>query len=160
MVVSVMLRQISRSILALVIVFGGSAYAAEAGTQEMPQLPRSPAPADAELYFITPHDGAVVEPTFTVRFGLRGMGVAPAGVDAPHTGHHHILIDLDELPPLSMPLPATEQVVHFGAGQTETELTLKPGVHTLQLILGNHLHIPHDPAVVSEKITITVQEPR
>lgn len=153
-------RQISRSILALVIALGGAAYAAETATPAAPSLPRSAAPADAELYFITPKDGAVVEPTFTVRFGLRGMGVAPAGVDAPHTGHHHILIDLDELPPLDLPLPATEQVVHFGKGQTETELTLKPGVHTLQLILGNHLHVPHDPAVVSEKITITVQEPQ
>lgn len=149
-----MLSQISRGILgfALAVACAGLANAAD--------LPRSPAPESAELYFITPHDGAVIEPSFTVRFGLRGMGVAPAGIDAPNTGHHHILIDVDELPPVDMPLPANEHVVHFGAGQTETELTLKPGVHTLQLILGNHLHIPHNPPVVSEKITITVSEPR
>lgn len=147
-----MLSQISHGVLALALAFAGLASAAD--------LPRSPAPESAELYFITPQDGAVIEPTFTVRFGLRGMGVAPAGIDAPNTGHHHILIDLDELPPVDMPLPANEHVVHFGAGQTETELTLKPGVHTLQLMLGNHLHIPHDPPVVSEKITITVSEQR
>ena len=146
-------RKISRSILALLITLGGYAWAEE-------QLPRSPSPESAELYFITPQDGAVVPPTFTVRFGLRGMGVAPAGIDAPNTGHHHLLIDLDEQPSPEVPLPANDQVKHFGAGQTETDVTLAPGTHTLQLILGNHLHIPHDPPVVSEKITITVSEPR
>jgi len=143
------------SILALLFTLTGFAHAADAAG-----LPRSPAPESAELYFITPQNGAVVAPTFTVRFGLRGMGVAPAGIDAPNTGHHHILIDVDVMPPGNMPLPASEQIVHFGAGQTETDLTLKPGVHSLQLILGNHLHIPHDPPVVSDKITITVAEPQ
>jgi len=118
---------------------------------------RTPAPAGARVYFIAPTDGATVPATFTVRFGLEGMGVAPAGVDVANTGHHHILIDVAELPDPDVPLPATEHVVHFGKGQTETQLTLSPGVHTLQLVLGNHLHIPHDPPVVSEKITITVK---
>ena len=122
------------------------------------ETPRSPSPAGAAVYFIAPQDGDVVPPTFTVKFGLRGMGVAPAGVDQPHTGHHHLLIDLGEEPALDQPLPTTEQVRHFGAGQTETELTLPPGRHTLQLMLGNYLHVPHDPPVRSEVITITVTE--
>jgi hypothetical protein len=121
-------------------------------------ISRTPAPADAELYIQTPADGAEVRSPFLVRFGLRGMGVAPAGVTAANTGHHHLLIDLDTLPPEGMPLPATDQVRHFGGGQTETRLALPPGEHTRQLVLGDALHVPHDPPVRSEKITITVVE--
>jgi hypothetical protein len=121
-----------------------------------PGLPRTAAPAGAELYFQSPQNGATVRSPFTVRFGLRGMGVAPAGVNHPDTGHHHLLINVDELPPDNLPLPATDQVVHFGMGQTETQLNLPPGQHTLQLVLGDALHIPHDPPVRSERITITV----
>lgn len=121
-------------------------------------LPRSPAPEGAEVYLVSPEDGAEVESPFVVRFGLRGMGVAPAGVQFNNTGHHHLLIDVDTLPPQDLPLPTTDQVRHFGAGQTEVELDLPPGTHTLQLVLGDHLHIPHDPPVMSEKITITVIE--
>jgi len=117
----------------------------------------SKAPEDASVYFIEPVDGATVASTFTVKFGLSGMGVAPAGVDREHTGHHHILINLDELPDMTMPLPANDQIKHFGGGQTEATLTLEPGEHTLQLLLGNHLHVPHDKPVMSEKITITVK---
>ena len=122
------------------------------------EMPRSPAAEGARLYFITPQDGDTVPATFTVRFGLDGMGVAPAGVDHPNTGHHHLLIDVtgDEIP-LDRPLPATERFVHFGGGQTETQVTLEPGQHTLTLLLGNHLHIPHDPPVMSETITVTVE---
>ena len=119
---------------------------------------RSPAPEGASLYFIAPADGAVVSGPFTVKFGLKGMGVAPAGVDAPNTGHHHLLINLEEAVNPEVPLPATDQVRHFGAGQTETELDLPPGEHTLQLVLGDALHIPHQPPVRSERITITVVE--
>lgn len=119
-------------------------------------LPRSESPEGAEVYIVSPEDGAEVSSPVTVRFGLRGMGVAPAGVQSANTGHHHLLIDVDPLPPDNLPLPATEQVVHFGAGQTETQLELEPGQHTLQLVLGDALHIPHDPPVRSEKITITV----
>ncbi len=126
--------------------------------QQAAELPRTPAPEGAEVYILSPEDGAEVSSPFTVRFGLRGMGVAPAGVQHPNTGHHHLLIDVDELPPENLPLPTTDQVRHFGAGQTETELDLPPGRHTLQLVLGDHLHIPHDPPVMSEKITITVVE--
>ncbi len=112
---------------------------------------------DPTLYFITPQDGDVVSGEFTIQFGLRGMGVAPAGVEQEKTGHHHLLIDLDTLPPMDTPLPKSEQVRHFGGGQTETSLSLPPGKHTLQLVLGNYAHIPHEAPVISKKITITVK---
>lgn len=118
----------------------------------------SKAPEDAKAYIIDPVDGAEVEKNFTVRFGLSGMGVSPAGLEKDKTGHHHLLINLEEMPDLSKPLPASDNLKHFGGGQTEVELTLEPGTHTLQLLLGNHLHIPHDKPVMSEKITITVKE--
>jgi hypothetical protein len=117
----------------------------------------SEAPENAELYFVEPTDGATVDGTFKVVFGLRNMGVAPAGVDREKTGHHHLLIDTDVPYDLTQPLPATDKVKHFGGGQTETEVTLPPGEHTLQLLLGNHAHVPHSPAVASEQITITVE---
>lgn len=122
------------------------------------QMARSPSAPDAEVYFISPADGDVVPGTFTVRFGLKGMGVAPAGVDKEGTGHHHLLIDVaDDEIPLDQPLPANEHFVHFGGGQTETSVTLTPGVHTLKLLLGNYLHVPHDPPVMSKTITVTVE---
>ena len=121
------------------------------------QMPRTPSTQGAELYFIAPADNATVTGPVTVRFGLKGMGVAPAGIQLADTGHHHLLIDTDPPADLGSPLPASDHVVHFGKGQTETTLTLAPGKHTLQLILGDHLHIPHQPAVVSQKITITVK---
>jgi len=118
---------------------------------------RSPAPDGATVYFIEPSDGAIVSPEFSVKFGLRNMGVSPAGIEKAETGHHHILIDLDELPDMQFPLPATANIKHFGGGQTETVLKLPPGTHRLQLLLANHLHIPHRPPVMSEAITITVK---
>lgn len=122
-------------------------------------MPRTEAPAGATAYIQAPAEGAEVRSPFTVRFGLSGMGVAPAGVTNANTGHHHLLIDVAELPPDDQPLPAIEnRIVHFGAGQTETELNLPPGQHTLQLVLGDALHIPHNPPVRSERITITVVE--
>jgi len=114
--------------------------------------------ADTELYFISPQDGDKISGEFTVSFGLRGMGVAPAGVDADNTGPHHLLIDVETMPAMDAPLPKTDQVRHFGGGQTETTLSLPPGQHTLQLLLGNYSHIPHDPPVMSGKITITVTD--
>jgi hypothetical protein len=89
-------------------------------------------------------------------FGLKGMGIAPAGIKLDATGHHHLLVDSELPADLSQPLPATEKVLHFGKGQTETSLTLPPGKHTLQLVLADSLHVPHDPAVISKKVTITV----
>lgn len=120
-------------------------------------LELSHAPETARAYLIAPGDGDVVPAEFTVKFGLSGMGVAPAGVEKDGTGHHHLLIDVDELPPLTEPLAATSQIKHFGGGQTETTLSLEPGEHTLQLLLGNYTHVPHDNPVLSEKISITVQ---
>lgn len=117
----------------------------------------SKSPSDAKVYFIEPADGQVVEKTFSIKFGLSGMGVAPSGTDRAKTGHHHLLIDGDALPDMSKPLPANDTVKHFGGGQTETTLTLAPGKHTLQLLLGNYAHVPHDKPVISEKITITVK---
>ena len=120
-------------------------------------LAREPSPANAEVYIVSPKDGAKVKSPVTVVFGLKGMGIAPAGIKFDNTGHHHLLIDSDLPADLSQPLPATEKSVHFGKGQTETSVTLPPGKHTLQLVLGDSLHIPHDPAVFSKKITIEVE---
>jgi hypothetical protein len=121
-------------------------------------LPRTAAPENALTYFLSPENGATVTSPFTVRFGLRGMGVAPAGVTNANTGHHHLLIDVETLPPDNLPIPNDANHRHFGLGQTETELTLPAGQHTLQLVLGDALHIPHQPPVRSEKITITVAQ--
>ncbi|MGB3294515.1 MAG: DUF4399 domain-containing protein [Phormidesmis sp.] len=117
----------------------------------------SHAPTTANLYIITPKDGQAVPENFTVRFGLSGMGIAPAGVNKDGTGHHHLLIDVDELPSLTDPLPATAHIKHFGGGQTETTISLPPGEHTLQLLLGNYSHVPHDNPVLSQPVTVTVQ---
>lgn len=120
---------------------------------------RSPAPEGARVYFIAPQDGETLTSPVTVRFGLEGMGVAPAGIAFAETGHHHLLIDVDELPPMDEPIPADLRHVHFGKGQTETTIELPPGRHTLQLLLGDHMHRPHDPPVLSERISITVTGP-
>lgn len=116
----------------------------------------TPSAPGAEVYFISPLDGQTVHNPVTVRFGLRGMGVAPAGVAQANTGHHHLLIDVAELPAPGQPVPADEQHRHFGGGQTETTLELSPGVHTLQLLLADQAHVPHQPPVVSQRITIQV----
>ena len=121
------------------------------------QLPRTKAPEAARVYFISPKAGDTVAPTFTVQFGLKGMGVAPVGVNQPNTGHHHLLVDLAQMPNMSMPLPANDNIRHFGGGQTEVDLTLPPGKHTLQLVLGDYVHTPHEKPVMSDKITITVK---
>lgn len=114
------------------------------------------APDGAKVYFITPQNGAEVTNPVTVKFGLSGMGIAPAGVDKPKTGHHHLLIDVDKID-MDNPLPADDNHKHFGGGQTETTVTLPPGKHTLQLLLGDQNHVPHKPPVISEKITVTVK---
>jgi len=117
---------------------------------------RTPSPQGAEVYIIHPKDGAQIGGPVLVQFGLKGMGVAPAGVKFENTGHHHLLIDTEPPADLSLPLPATEKIVHFGKGQTETTLNLPPGKHTLQLLLADQNHIPHEPAVMSKKIIVTV----
>jgi hypothetical protein len=117
---------------------------------------RTAAPDGAEAYIISPKNGATVQSPFVVQFGLKGMGVAPAGVKFESAGHHHLLIDTEVPANLSMPLPATEKIQHFGKGQTEVKLELPPGKHTLQLLLGDQNHIPHNPPVMSKKITVMV----
>ena len=117
---------------------------------------RTPSPAGAEVYIISPKDGEKVKSPVVVRFGLKGMGIAPAGVKFENSGHHHLLIDTDVPTDLNAPLPTTDQVKHFGKGQTETSIELTPGKHTLILLLGDQNHTPHNPPVVSKKVTITV----
>ena len=118
-------------------------------------LSTSPAPDGARVYIISPLDGAEVAGKFTVRFGLQGMGVAPAGFDKANTGHHHLLVDGQQLPAADQAMGG--DVMHFGGGQTEKTIELPAGKHTLQLVLGNYQHIPHKPPVMSEKISITVK---
>jgi hypothetical protein len=116
---------------------------------------RTASAPSAEVYFHYPVDGMRVPERFTVKMGLKEMGVAPAGVVKPFTGHHHLLIDTDMVP-LDQPIPSDYNHIHLGNGQTETVLTLPPGPHTLQLLLGDHQHMPHQPPVMSKKITIYV----
>ena len=128
-----------------VLLLGTSAWAGD-----------SAAPADARAYIISPAHGEVVSTRFKVVFGLSGIGVAPAGVDRENTGHHHLLIDTG-LPDMNRPIPADDQHKHFGGGQTEVVIELPPGEHTLQLLLADFAHTPHNPPVMSEQITITVK---
>ncbi len=117
----------------------------------------TPSPAGAAVYFIDLKNGETLPPKATIHFGLRGMGVAPAGTDRENSGHHHLLID-SELPPLDQPIPSDFNHLHFGAGQTEAEISLPPGEHTLQLLLGDKSHIPHSPPLMSEPLRVRVVE--
>jgi hypothetical protein len=137
---------------ATLLVLASLVSAAASAQERLPSVP------NAELYIISPKDGEKLSNPVTVRFGLKGMGVAPAGIKMDDTGHHHLLIDTDVPTDLSKPIPAAveNKIMHFGKGQTEAMLTLPAGKHTLQLVLGDYLHIPHNPAVVSKKITIEV----
>ena len=117
---------------------------------------RQPSPAGASVAIANIQDGAVVPTTFLVQFEVSGMGIAPAGSNIANTGHHHLLIDVTELPDPNLPLPKTDQILHFGGGQTETELSLPAGQHTLQLVFADYMHVPHDPVVKSDPVTITV----
>jgi len=142
-----------RMLLALaLIVAAGGAFGADA-----PGVPVTKAPAGAEVYIISPKDGAVVGTEVTVQFGLKGMGVAPAGMKKEGTGHHHLLVDVKDMPAAGQPIPKDEHHVHFGNGQTETSLKLAPGKHTLQLELADENHVPFDPPIVSKQVTITVK---
>jgi hypothetical protein len=116
----------------------------------------TPAADNAQLYIMSPRDGQQIVGPFRVRFGLRNMGVAPAGVKAPNTGHHHLLVDVSDPLDPDAPIPQDKNHLHFGAGQTETQLTLPPGRHKLQLVLGDANHIPFNPPLVSRPIRITV----
>jgi hypothetical protein len=135
---------------ALLAVFVAASFA--------PAAAQTPSPEGARVYFINQKDGAEVDSPFLVQFGLSGMGVAPAGVEKPNTGHHHLLIDATFTPEqLKEPIPADDNHRHFGGGQTEAMVTLPKGQHTLQLMLGDWSHIPHVPPVMSAPITITVR---
>jgi hypothetical protein len=117
---------------------------------------RTPSPAGAEVYIVSPKNGAKVAGPVVVVFGLKGMGIAPAGVKFDNTGHHHLLVDMDVPADLAVPMPATDTLLHFGKGQTQTSLNLAPGKHTLQLVFADLNHIVMNPPLVSKKITITV----
>ena len=142
-----------RILLALAL----SAFAGAVIAVAAPVLPTTKATSGAAVYIISPSDGATTGQHVVVRFGLKGMGVAPAGVAKESTGHHHLLVDVKQLPPTGQPIAKDDNHIHFGGGQTETTLTLKPGMHTLQLELGDANHLPFDPAVVSKKTTIHVK---
>lgn len=114
---------------------------------------------EPRVYIIAPVDGETVTGPVVVRFGLAGMGVAPAGIERAGTGHHHLLLNVAELPALDKPLPSDAQHLHFGAGQTEVLLDLPPGQHTLRLVFADHNHVPHNPPLISEPISIRVQVP-
>jgi hypothetical protein len=117
---------------------------------------KSSSPEKVMLYIISPQDGDTVSSPVKVIFGLNGMGVAPAGIKIKNTGHHHLLIDLAQLPDINLPIPSDEHHRHFGKGQTEAFIELDKGEHTLQLILGDHVHVPHEPPIISKKIRIKV----
>ena len=138
--------------IAAALVLAGSITAVQAQD-------RTPSPPGAKVFFVGLKDGATVSNPVTVKFGIKGMTLAPAGTKMDNSGHHHLLIDTDPPADLSKPLPVVEgKIVHFGKAQTETTLTLPPGKHTLQLLLADQNHIPHDPPVMSKKITITVTQ--
>ena len=119
---------------------------------------RMAAPAGAEVYFIAPQNGAKLHSPVTIKFGLKGMGIAPAGIKFDNTGHHHLLVDTDlSEVNLDAPMPVTDKILHFGKGQTETSLALPPGKHTLELVFADSLHQSFDPPLHSKKITITVE---
>lgn len=130
--------------------------AAPETTAAAPALPRTAAPEGARTFIISPEEGATVTSPFTVRFGAENITVIAAGDNTPGSGHHHLLINAP-LPDFGLPIPKSDQYVHFGGGQTETELTLEPGSYDLRLLFGDHLHIPHDPPVYSDVVTITVE---
>jgi len=149
--------------IALTILAGGL-FAAPLQAEDKIAVPRTPSPKGAKVEILLPKDGKTVRGPVRVVFGLRGMGVCPAGIVLPNgkpkenTGHHHLLVDAEKLPPMNLPLQASKTLIHYGGGQTETVLELPPGKHTLQLVFADFAHIPHNPPVISKKITITVAE--
>ena len=141
-------RAIILALCAIATMLGGILPVQAAGT---------PSPENAQVYIIWPQNGAVINGgKFWLRMGLRNMGVAPKGVELPNVGHHHLLIDT-EPPPAGEQIPSDRNHLHFGAGETEARIELPPGKHTLQLLLGDYNHVPHDPPVYSKKISITVR---
>lgn len=167
-----MVKMNSRAGLLFVIFLAGASACSQGGNQSAENavapepaavaptapasIPRTDSVAGTSVHFVTPKDGATVSNPVILNFAVTGMGVAPSGDNTPMTGHHHVIIDA-ELPAMNLPIPADANNVHFGDGSSTTELTLEPGEHTLQLLFGDYLHIPHDPPVYSDRITITVE---
>lgn len=148
-----MFAKVSTGIAVSLLVLAGTIGTSHG--QQKPSGGPSPSAPGTAVYFVNLKDGQTVPTTFTVNFGLKGMGVAPAGSDKENSGHHHLIIDA-ELPPLDQPIPSDFNHLHFGAGQTEAEVTLPEGEHTLQLLLGDKNHIPNTIPVVSERIKVRV----
>lgn len=147
--------------LALALTSCGGEQAPEGEAPETVAPPSAATPTSvsapgAVVFIISPADGATVASPVAVKFGVSGMAIAPAGQQTPNSGHHHLVIDA-ELPAAGQPIPASAQYMHYGKGQTETTVELAPGQHTLQLVLGDANHIPHEPQVVSKVVTITVE---
>ena len=140
----------------LILAACGQQTADEPAAATPAAMPQTASADGASVFFIMPAAGATVSNPISIEFGIAGMDVVKAGDNQPHSGHHHLLIDTG-LPDLGLPIPADEHHIHFGDGSTRTEITLPPGEHTLQMLLGDHLHIPHTPPLVSEPITITVE---
>jgi len=141
------------------VVLGLLLASAPLAFSESLDLPRlsSVAPEGALVYIVSPTDGQVLSSPIRVVFGTDKISISPAGTEVANSGHHHLLIDIDELPGMDLPLPASTQLIHFGKGQTERTLTLEPGEHSLRLLLGNYIHVPHNPPVMSPKITVLVE---
>ncbi|MFQ5773088.1 MAG: DUF4399 domain-containing protein [Kiloniellaceae bacterium] len=142
------MQRLSHFIASAIMAAGIGSAAAVAG--------ETPAPPGAKVWIIWPKDGEIIHGgKLWVRMGARNIGVAPAGVIKPKTGHHHLIIDA-ELPPFDEDIPADKNHLHFGGGQTEARIELSPGRHTLQLLMGDHDHIPHNPPLYSGRITVVV----
>jgi hypothetical protein len=141
---------------AFILITPSIMYAEESKKPAPKAEPKMASPKGAKAYIISPKDGKTVKTKFLVKFGLKKMGIAPAGIKFPNTGHHHLIIDGAKFD-MNLPLSMSETLKHFGAGQTETFLELKPGKHTLKLVFADHLHRVHQPPVISEEITITVK---
>ena len=144
--------------LVLLMIATGLFAAEDSGVANQAGTDRSPSADGASVSFSNLSDGDVVPPVFIVKFSISGMGIAPAGSKIENTGHHHLLIDVTVMPDFNQPLPATDKIRHFGKGQGETELQLAQGEHSLQLVLADYMHVPHDPPVMSEVIVITVSK--
>ena len=121
-------------------------------------LAQSESKENSRVFFIQPHNNAILQNPIEIKFGLENMNLVAAGVDKPFSGHHHLLINVDQIPNLNLPIPADSNHLHFGGGQSNTTLELPPGKYTLQLLFADHHHIPHSPPIISDKISITITE--
>ena len=149
----------SKTIISLILftISTHLSFAEDTKKSEPAVEPKMASPKGAKVYIIFPKDGKTVKKKFPIKFGVKKMGVAPAGIKFPNTGHHHLIIGGAKFD-MKLPLPMSDKIKHYGAGQTETVIELEPGKHTLKLVFADHLHRLHEPPVISEEITITVKE--